>query len=163
MAPVDRRQQAVTAFKLDFTTTMPYPKGSYLQIQIDSSQVGPKDASAAKAVKCSSNLQLDVKCTFVNPNLVKVAGIFVDDLVKNSKISFMITNFQVKVTTPLNTKSWVVTVYTPAGHFIDRISSGLHLEFKCHSPCQTCAWDSQPANTKKCLTCNVLTGRTILY
>ena len=53
---VDNRQLADTAFELSFTSTMPYPKGAYLMMNINSSEMGPKDAASQAKVKCSSNL-----------------------------------------------------------------------------------------------------------
>lgn len=104
--PVDRRQTALTALQIDWTSTMPYPKGSYFEVLINSTQIGPKDAAAKAAVQCSTNLQLQVKCTFVSDDLIKVEGAFVDDLVRNSKLQFLITNFYINVTQPMTTTSW---------------------------------------------------------
>lgn len=56
LSPVDGRQLAVTAFKLKFTSTLPYPKGSYLEIGINSKEMGPRNADDRAAVTCSSNL-----------------------------------------------------------------------------------------------------------
>lgn len=61
----DNRQLAHTAFELSFTSTMPYPEGSYLLIDIDSAVIGPEDAASQAKVQCSSNLQLQAKCTFL--------------------------------------------------------------------------------------------------
>jgi hypothetical protein len=55
---LDNRQLAHTAFELSFTSTMPYPAGSYLLLVIDSAVIGPEDAASRAKVKCSSNLQL---------------------------------------------------------------------------------------------------------
>lgn len=55
---LDNRQLAHTAFELSFTSTMPYPEGSYLLLDIDSAVIGPEDAASQAKVKCSSNLQL---------------------------------------------------------------------------------------------------------
>ena len=120
---------------------MPYPKGAYLVIAIDSSEMGPKDAASQSKVKCSSNLQLIVACKFLasEKDKIKVTGVFIDDIVAQSHISFMITNFFINIKVPRVTNSWVVTVYTPAGDAIDQIKSGLSLEFKCTLPCLTCA------------------------
>lgn len=60
---------------------------------------------------------------------------FVEELVPNSYISIMITNFFIHVVEPMTTKSWQVTVYTEDGKFIDQIPSGLALTFKCYPPC----------------------------
>jgi hypothetical protein len=54
--PIDDRQLALTAYELTFTTKMPYPKGSYMMIQIDRAVIGPRDEESASDVKCSSNL-----------------------------------------------------------------------------------------------------------
>jgi hypothetical protein len=62
---LDNRQLAETAFELSFTSTMPYPSGTYLLLEIDASVIGPKDAASQAKVKCSSNLQLQAKCTFL--------------------------------------------------------------------------------------------------
>ena len=35
---------------------MPYPAGSYIVIDINSSEIGPKDARARAKVRCYSNL-----------------------------------------------------------------------------------------------------------
>lgn len=52
-----------------------------------------------------------------------------------------------------------MTVWTKEGYFVDQISDGLDFEYKCSVPCQTCAVN----NPLKCNSCNVLTGKTILY
>lgn len=152
---VDNRQLADTAFELSFTSTMPYPKGAYLMMDINSSEMGPKDAASKAKVKCSSNLQLIVACKFL-PNekdKIKVTGVFIDDIVAQSHISFMITNFFINIKVPKVTESWVVTVHTPAGDAIDQIKSGLNLEFKCTVPCLTCGTD----DTTRCKSCNTIT------
>lgn len=35
--PIDYRQSAITAFEIEWETTLPYEKGSYLIVDIDSS------------------------------------------------------------------------------------------------------------------------------
>lgn len=56
LKPIDDRQLALTAYELTFTSKMPYPKGSYMMIQIDRTVVGPRDEESVSDVKCSSNL-----------------------------------------------------------------------------------------------------------
>ena len=102
-------------------------------------------------------------CTFITDNLIKVEGIFVDYLVENTFINFMITNFFVDVRDPMTTESWVLTVYTPDDFFVDTISSGLVVTYNCKAPCEQCNWQADPPNPDFCLTCNVLTGKSILY
>ena len=154
--PVDKRQTALTAFQIDWTSTMPYPRDAYFEVKLDSTQIGPKDAAARANVKCSTNLQLTVRCTFVTDDLIKVEGAFVEDLPRNSRLQFIITNFYINVEKPMTTTSWQLTTFTPGGHFIDTIDNGLNLTYKCHLPCLTC-------NGKACTSCNTLTGLTILY
>ena len=83
---------------------------------------------------------------------------FAQDLVQDSQIFLMITNFYVAVTEPKTTKSWIVTVLTPDGDFIERIGSGLQRTFQCYSPCQTCS----SLNPRSCLSCNALTSDNLL-
>jgi proprotein convertase subtilisin/kexin type 5 len=101
---------------------------------------------------------MELDCEFVDENLVKVHGMFAQDLVEGSQIFFMITNFFIAVTEPLTTKSWIVTVFTPEGDFIDRIGSGLQRTFPCFSPCETCS----AADPRSCLSCNALTSDKVL-
>lgn len=75
----------------------------------------------------------------------------------------MITNFYVDISEPMTTKSWVVTVFTEDDFFIDWIGSGLTQTFDCYAPCQTCYHDASPALPNRCKSCNILTGKTILY
>jgi hypothetical protein len=35
--------------------------------------------------------------------------------------------------------------------------------FDCEAPCQTCYHDASPARPNRCKSCNILTGKTILY
>lgn len=56
-------------------------------------------------------------------------------------------------------KSWELNTLTSDGFLIDRVSNGLSISFPCNAPCQTCLAD----NPNYCLTCNALTGSTILY
>ena len=58
----DERQLAITALELSWTSVMPYPEGSYLQLNIYSREIGPEPVSGKGKVKCSSNLQLEVEC-----------------------------------------------------------------------------------------------------
>lgn len=56
IARSDERQLALTAIELSWTSLMPYPKDSYLNIIIDADEIGPESNSAKGAVNCSSNL-----------------------------------------------------------------------------------------------------------
>jgi hypothetical protein len=131
----DERQLALTAIELSWTSLMPYPKDSYLNILINSNEIGPQTNSAKGAVNCSSNLQLEVKCTFITSDKIMVTGMFNEDLVAGTFIFFMITNLYVDIIDPKITKSWVMTVWTQKGYFIDQISDGLDFEYKCSVPC----------------------------
>ena len=51
----DNRQLAKTAFTMEFTSTLPYPKDAYFTIQIDPQVLGPE---SGKTVACFSNLQI---------------------------------------------------------------------------------------------------------
>ena len=51
-AAVDQRQKAVTAYKLGFNSKTPYPKGSYLKINLNSEEIGPRDANSVGEVTC---------------------------------------------------------------------------------------------------------------
>lgn len=64
-----------------------------------------------------------------------VEGIFTEDLVAGTFVFFMITNFYVDISEPRITKSWVMTVWTKEGYFVDQISDGLDFEYKCSVPC----------------------------
>ena len=115
----DERQLALTALELSWTSLMPYPKNSYLNIMINADEIGPESNSAKGAVNCSSNLQLEVKCTFITNDKIMVEGIFTEDLVAGSFVFFMITNFFVDISEPTITRSWTMTVITENGYFID--------------------------------------------
>lgn len=97
IARSDERQLALTAIELSWTSLMPYPKDSYLNIIIDADEIGPESNSAKGAVNCSSNLQLEVKCTFITSDKIMVEGIFTEDLVAGTFVFFMITNFYVDI------------------------------------------------------------------
>jgi hypothetical protein len=104
---------------------MPYPKDSYISIVINSKEIGPKNSEAVQKVNCSSNLQLSVSCSFSSLDKIKISGMFVDDLVENTYITFLITNFFIDVVKPLTTESWKVTVFNKDNYFIDDITGGL--------------------------------------
>lgn len=109
----------MTAIELSWTSTMPYPQGSYLLININSNEIGPESNTAKGEVKCSSNLQLEVDCIFVTDDRIEVREIFLERLVKGSFVFFMITNFYVDISEPRVTESWDMTVYTEDGFKID--------------------------------------------
>lgn len=72
-----------------------------------------------KDIECFSNLQIQVTCTFVDSNTIKVTDIVVDDLVPGTHVSLTITNFEIFVSTPIVSESWVLKVYTQDDHFIE--------------------------------------------
>ena len=53
---IDERQNAYTAFRLEFDNKMPYPTGSYVVVDFDPSEIGPKDDRDKANVKCLTNL-----------------------------------------------------------------------------------------------------------
>jgi len=117
---------------------MPYPKDAFLILEIDSQVIGPEAHPNRGAPNCSSNLQLVIQCTFLTEDKIKITGMFVEDLVAKTYISFLITNFYVGIYEPVVTKSWKLTVFTPDEYFIDAVSSGLYFTFSCSVPCETC-------------------------
>ena len=154
---VDQRQLAKTAFEVEFTSTMPYPKGAYFVLGIRPIEVGP--AEPKDDVKCFSNLQVEAACAWLNDTSIKVDELVKADIGRNTHITLMLTNFEIKVTKPLVTKSWSITVFTHDGYFIETRTSGLSIEFKCEVPCQTCV-QNQPTI---CTSCNTLTGLNLIF
>lgn len=151
---VDQRQKAVTAYKLGFNSKNPYPKGSYIIVNLNPDEIGPKDTSSVSKVTCSSNLQFQIVCTFLQIDKLKIEGVIKEDLIRNSYIELMITNLENFVTSPLTTVSWKLTVYSGEDYFIDQITDGLSVEFKCYAPCEDCAWDVLPPDPRYCRKCN---------
>lgn len=96
---------------------MPYPKGTYIIIEIDPAQLGP--SGKKEDVKCFSNLQIEAECTWTSDTTIKIDGLVKDNLVANTHISLMLTNFEIKVKEPLVTKSWEVTSFTSDNFFIE--------------------------------------------
>lgn len=67
---------------------------------------------------------------------------------------------KINVFKPLTTTSWVLTTKeNDARYGIDRIDSGLTLNFKCTYPCLTC----DPNDSTKCNSCNNVENFNILY
>ena len=98
-------------------------------------------------------------CNFVDSKTIKVTDIVVDDLVPGTYISLTITNFEIFVSSPMVSESWILKVHTHDDHFIETRDQGLSLTFLCEAPCQTCK-EGQP---DVCTSCNTLTGKNILY
>jgi hypothetical protein len=81
---------------------------------------------------------MNVKCKFINKDLIRVTGAVVENLIEGTKISFTITNFFININHPLNTTTWKLRTFTPEKFFIDSIEKGMSLEYKCYFPCLTC-------------------------
>ena len=157
----DFRQLAKTAFALEFTSLLQYPEGTYVTITLDPSVYGPekKEDGSTATIECFSNLQILVTCTFVDASTIKVTDLVVDDLIPGTHISLTLTNFEIFVTGPLTSESWVLKVYTKDDYFIETRDQGISLTFLCQEPCQTC----KSGEPSICTSCNTLTGKNILY
>jgi hypothetical protein len=64
----DFRQLAKTAFTLEFTSLLKYPKDAYLTISLDPLIFGPEKLAdgSQKTIECFSNLQIQVTCSFTD-------------------------------------------------------------------------------------------------
>ena len=105
---------------------MPYPKDSFIKINYREDQIGPQDKSA---VKCSSNLQLEVDCSLDTSNEIIVNGMFTDNLVGDTYLYLVISGLFNDLKEPTLTDSWVLTVFTEVGgqpYHIDQIADKLN-------------------------------------
>lgn len=62
-------------------------------------------------------------------------GMFIDDIVANTYLYFVISGLFTDIFEPTVTDSWIVTVYTEDDYMIDSIESGLTFEWTCSMPC----------------------------
>ena len=140
---------------------MPYPKGSYVILTLDPEVLGPEklDDGSLAVVECFSNLQIKVECEFTDPTHLKISRIFMEDITASSRISLMVSNFEINIQDPTITDTWTLTVFTADGFFIETIDHGLTLEFQCSIPCLTC----RKGKPTSCTSCNNLAGLNILY
>jgi hypothetical protein len=96
----------------------------------------------------------------MNEYTIKVSDLFTQGPLPNGTwIIFTIDNCYLDADRKMTLDSWELITYTYDGYLIDRVSNGLSLSFPCNAPCQSCLAD----NPNYCLTCNALTGSTILY
>ncbi|CDW75779.1 UNKNOWN [Stylonychia lemnae] len=155
---LDFRQLAYTAITIRMKTNNFIPAGGYLEVSFDRMYF---QVNRDTSFKCTSNLVKNelVTCVFNKEGQFLVQDLFPADYVGGSFVDFTINNVNIDVTTKMTTPSWTVISYTNDGYQIDKISDGLSLVFPCNSPCQTC----QTNSPTYCLSCNALSGKTILY
>lgn len=143
-----------------FAIANPIPEGGYLQVEFDQRYF---TFNRDSTFKCTSQLvkNVEVTCEFIRDSIFLVKDIFPKDFPVSAvtpPVDFTINNVNIAVSSKMTTPSWKVTTMTSDGYLIDRVTNELTLTFPCNAPCLTCLSN----NPNYCLTCNVLTGSSIL-